>query len=282
MVKEGSNQFPLRLMCRVLSVSVSGYYAWLNRKPSKHTERDKELSKKIKVIFDDEKSRAGAPRITKRLKNEGELVSKNRVARIMREHGWRAKAAKKFKATTNSNHQLPVAPNWLRQNFLAHKPNEKWVSDITYCWTEEGWLYLAVVMDLYSRKVVGWALSERMTKQLVIDALQMAVWSRKPPRGLIIHSDRGSQYCSYDYQKLLNRHGFVCSMSKRGDCYDNAAMESWNHSFKVEAIHGEKFATRKEAKNHIFEYIEIYYNRKRLHSKLNYQTPILFEVQLVA
>lgn len=282
MIKESSNQFSLRLMCGVLSVSASGYYAWLNRKPSKHAEKDKELSKKIKTIFDDEKSRAGAPRITKRLKNEGELVSKNRVARIMREQGWRAKAAKKYKATTNSNHQLPVAPNLLQQNFLAHKPNEKWVSDITYCWTEEGWLYLAVVMDLYSRKVVGWALSERMTKQLVIDALQMAVWSRKPPRGLIIHSDRGSQYCSYDYQKLLNLHGLVCSMSKRGDCYDNAAMESWNHSFKVEAIHGEKFETRKVAKNNIFEYIEIYYNRKRLHSKLDYQTPTKFEVKLVA
>lgn len=137
-------------------------------------------------------------------------------------------------------------------------------------------------MDLYSRKVVGWALSERMTKQLVIDALQMALWRRKPPRGLITHSDRGSQYCSHDYQKLLNRHGLVCSMSKRGDCYDNAAMESWNHSFKVEAIHGEKFATRTAAKSHIFEYIEIYYNRKRLHSMLGYQTPTKFEVKLVA
>ncbi|WP_133141011.1 IS3 family transposase, partial [Legionella maceachernii] len=282
MIKEGSNQFSLRRMCRVLSVSASGYYAWLNRKPCARSERNKELSKKIKAIFDDEKSRAGAPRIAKRLKTEGELVGKHRVARIMREQGWRAKAAKKFKATTNSNHQLPVAPNLLQQNFFAHKPNEKWASDITYCWTEEGWLYLAVVMDLYSRKVVGWALSERMTKQLVMDALQMALWERKPPRGLIIHSDRGSQYCSYDYQKLLNRHGLVCSMSKRGDCYDNAAMESWNHSFKVEAIHGEKFATRATAKNHIFEYIEIYYNRKRLHSMLGYQTPAKFEVKLVA
>lgn len=167
----------------------------------------------------------------------------------MRDNGWRAKAAKKFKATTNSNHQLPVAPNLLQQNFFAYKPNEKWVSDITYCWTEEGWLYLDVVMNLYSRKVVGWAMSERMTKKLVIAALQMAVWSRKPPRGLIIHSDRGSQYCSQEYQKILNLRGLVCSMSKRGDCYDNAAMESWNHSFKVEAIHGERFATRDCVKN---------------------------------
>lgn len=192
------------------------------------------------------------------------------------------KAAKKFKATTNSNHQLPVAPNLLHQNFAAYKPNQKWVSDITYCWTEEGWLYLAVVMDLYSRKIVGWAMSERMTKKLVIDALQMAIWSRKPPKGLIIHSDRGSQYCSHEYQKILSLHGLICSMSKRGDCYDNAAMESWNHSFKVEAIHGERFATRDVIKKHVFEYIEIYYNRKRLHSMLSYKSPASFEIQKVA
>jgi transposase InsO family protein len=200
----------------------------------------------------------------------------------MRKHGLRAKASKKYKATTNSNHQLPVAPNLLEQNFKASQPNQKWVSDITYCWTEEGWLYLAVVMDLYSRKVVGWALSERMTKQLVIDALQMAIWRRKPTEGLIIHSDRGSQYCSLDYQKIINLHGLICSMSKRGDCYDNAAMESWNHSFKVEAMHGEKFETRENAKNHIFEYIEIYYNRKRLHSLIGYNSPTTFEIKKVA
>lgn len=282
MIKTQSSQFSLRLMCRLLSVSVSGYYGWRCRKPSRREEYNRQLAIKIKAIFDDEKSRAGALRITKRLNNEGVSVSRHRVAKIMRSNGWRARAAKKFKATTNSNHQLPIAPNLLQQNFLAYQPNEKWVSDITYVWTEEGWLYLAAVMDLYSRKVVGWALSERMTKQLVIDALQMAVWSRKPPRGLILHSDRGSQYCSHDYQKLLTLHGLVCSMSKRGDCYDNAAMESWNHSFKVEAIHGEKFATRAVAKNHVFEYIEIYYNRKRLHSMIGYQSPELFEVKKVA
>lgn len=282
MIREESNYFSLKLMCRILSVSVSGYYAWLKRKPSSHTQRDFALSKKIKSIFDDEKGRAGAIRITRRLNHEGERVGRHRVARIMRESGWRARAARKFKATTNSNHQLPVAPNLLQQNFLASRPDEKWVSDITYCWTEEGWLYLAVVMDLYSRKVVGWAMSERMTRKLVIDALQMAIWGRKPPRGLIIHSDRGSQYCSREYQGILNLHGLVCSMSKRGDCYDNAAMESWNHSFKVEAIHGEKFATRDLIKKHIFEYIEIYYNRKRLHSTLGYKTPVAFEIKKVA
>lgn len=282
MIKEESSRFSLALMCRLLSVSASGYYDWRSRKPSRREEENRQLANKIKAIFDDEKSRAGALRITKRLNNEGTPVGRHRVAKIMRSNGWRARAAKKFKATTNSNHQLPVAPNLLQQNFSAHRPNEKWVSDITYIWTDEGWLYLAVVMDLCSRKVVGWALCERMTKQLVIDALQMAIWSRKPPRGLILHSDRGSQYCSLDYQKLLTLHGIVCSMSKRGDCYDNASMESWNHSFKVEAIHGEKFETRAIAKNHVFEYIEIYYNRKRLHSMIGYKSPELFEVKMVA
>lgn len=175
MIKEHSGQFSLRLMCRLLSVSVSGYYDWRERKPSRRDMDNQALTKKIKAIFDEEKSRTGAVRIAKRLNNEGEPVSRHRVAKIMRSNGWRARASKKFKATTNSNHQLPVAPNLLQQNFLAHQPNKKWVSDITYVWTEEGWLYLAVVMDLYSRKVVGWALSERMTKQLVIDALQMAI-----------------------------------------------------------------------------------------------------------
>ena len=240
------------------------------------------LSRKIKIIFDDEKSRAGAPRIARRLKAEGELVSRHRVARIMKLNGWRARAEKKFKASTNRNHRLPVAPNLLNQDFSAKKTNEKWVSDITYVWTDEGWLYLAVVMDLYSRMVVGWAISERMTSKLVIDALQMALWRRKPPLGLIVHSDRGSQYCSHAYQKLFITHGLVCSMSKRGDCFDNAAMESWNHSFKVEAIHGEKLATRALTKNVVFEYIEIYYNRKRLHSTIGYESPEAFEVKMVA
>lgn len=223
-----------------------------------------------------------AQRIAKRLKAEGTNVGRHRVARIMRIHGWRAKVARKYKATTNSNHNLPVAPNLLEQNFTAYHPNEKYVSDITYVWTEEGWLYLAVVMDLYSRMVIGWAMSERMISKLVIDALQMVLWRRKMSRGVIVHLDHGSQYCSHDYQALLAKHGLICSMSKRGDCHDNAAMESWNHSFKVEAIHGEKFTTRADAKNHVFEYIDVYYNRKRLHSRLGYLSPVYFEAQMVA
>ncbi len=266
----------------MLFVSQSGYYDWLFRTPSLRSQENAQLSCQIKSIFDEEKSRAGARRIAKRLTAEGQPVSRRRVSRIMRLQGWRAKAAKKYKATTNSNHKLPVAPNLLGQNFSANKPNEKWVSDITYIWTDEGWLYLAVVMDLYSRLVVGWAISERMTSALVVDALQMALWRRQMPRGLIAHSDRGSQYCSHDYQKLLTDHGLICSMSKRGDCFDNAAMESWNHSFKVEAIHGEKLRTRDDAKNQVFDYIEVYYNRKRLHSKLGYLSPECFEAQMVA
>lgn len=282
MIQKHAKSLSVRMMCRMLVVSPSGYYDWRDRPPSMREQQDTELACKIKEIFDEEKSRAGAKRIAKRLRFKGIFIGRRRVARIMRKHEWRAKAARKYKATTNSNHKLPVAPNLLQQNFSASKPNEKWVSDITYIWTEEGWLYLAAVMDLYSRMIVGWAMSERMTTQLVNDALQMAIWHRKRPKGVILHSDRGSQYCSHDYQRLLVENGFICSMSKKGDCYDNASMESWNHSFKVEAIHGEKFTTRDSAKNHVFEYIDVYYNRKRLHSGLGYLSPVHYETQKAA
>jgi putative transposase len=282
MIKKNIRHYSVSMMCQMLLVSRSGYYDWRDRPLSLRTQENIKLAAKIKTIFDKEYSRAGAKRIAKRLKIEGTHAGRHRVARIMRLNGWRAKAAKKYKATTNSNHNLPVAPNLLQQNFVASKPNEKYVSDITYIWTEEGWLYLAVVMDLYSRMIVGWAMSERMTSKLVIAALQMALWRRKMPRGVIVHSDRGSQYCSHDYQVLLAKNALICSMSKRGDCYDNAAMESWNHSLKVEAIHGEKFLTRSNAKNHVFDYIDVYYNRKRLHSRLGYLSPICFEAKMVA
>jgi putative transposase len=170
----------------------------------------------------------------------------------------------------------------LEQDFSAGRPNQKWVSDITYIWTDEGWLYLAVVLELYSRWVIGWAIAERMTATLVCDVLIMALWNRKMPTGVIVYSDRGSQYCSAAYQKLFHKHPLICSMSKKGDCYDNAAMESWNHSFKVEAIHGERFNTRSEAKLQVFEYIEVYDNRKRLDSKLGYLSPETFEAKKVA
>lgn len=187
------------------------------------------------------------------------------------------KAAKKYKPTTNSNHKLPVAPNLLEQNFVINTPNTVWVSDFTYIHTESGWQYLAVVIDLYSRRVIGWSVNNRMTKKLVIDAMKMAIRNRKPTAGLIAHSDRGSQYCSNDYQKLLKKHKISPSMSNKGDCYDNACAESFFHSFKVEWIYGKKFIDRDDLRASVLEYIEIFYNRQRLHSYLGYKTPVEFE-----
>lgn len=270
-------EFSVRLMCRVLAVSSSGYYEWLKRKPSQRKCEDERLTVAIRQVFESNRRRTGSIRIAKLLQAAGNKVCRNKVARLMRLASLRARASKKFKATTNSNHKLPVAPNLLEQDFSAMRPNTKWVSDITYIWTDEGWLYLATVLDLYSRMLIGWSMADRMTSTLVINATQTALWNRGMPKGVIIHSDRGSQYCSRDYQALLSDRHLLCSMSKRGDCYDNAAMESWNHSFKVEAIHGEKFKSREDAKKHVFDYIEVYYNRNRLHSTLGYLSPQKFE-----
>ena len=281
-IREHEGQYAISLMCRALSVSRTGYSSWRNREPSQRQQENQQLDVLVNELFHAEKCRAGAPRIVRALRNHGVNAGKQRVANSLKNQGLVAKAGRKFKATTNSKHDLPVAPNLLEQNFNADAPNQKWVSDITYIETREGWLYLAVVLDLYSRLVVGWSMSERMNKALVIDALKMALWRRKMPRGVIVHSDRGSQYCSHSYQRLLKRHGLVCSMSKKGDCYDNAAMESWNHSLKVESIHGQRFETRAEAMAEVFEYINIYYNRQRLHSSLGYLSPEAFEAQKVA
>lgn len=275
-------EFSVGLMCRCLAVSRGGDYPWKQRPPSPRRKARQALEAEVQRVFDDEQGRAGSPRLSRRLQAEGHKASRHTVAAAMKAKGLRAKAAKKFKATTNSKHGLPVTPNRLVQDFEAAAPNQKWVSDITYVWTDEGWLYLAVVLDLFSRKVVGWAMGARMTAALVGDALTMALWRRKRPEGVIVHSDRGSQYGSAAYQALLAKHERMCSMSQKGDCYDNAAMASWNHRFKVEAVHGERFATRAVAKQHTFEYIEVYYNRKRWHSKLGYLSPEAFELKHIA
>jgi putative transposase len=279
MIRSLLDKFSLVFMCRMLHVSSSGYYQWRRQKPSARAQSNTLLDVKIRDAYVKEKGRIGSPRVAHRLCQTGFHVSRTRVSNRMQSMGLRAKAARKFKATTNSSHSLPVAPNLLQQNFDANAPNQKWVSDITYIWTDEGWLYLAVVMDLYARVIVGWSMNERMTTTLVADALTMALYNRKFPKDVIVHSDRGSQYCSREYQALLSANDLVCSMSKRGDCYDNAAMESWNHSFKVEAVHGERFLTRDAARAATFEYINVYYNRVRLHSPLGYVSPDAFEAK---
>lgn len=276
--------FKVTTMSRVLEVSRSGFYAWRNRKdkPSARTRHRDHLDDVVKAAFVAGKGRSGSPRLTLDLAEAGEVYDRKTVANSQRRQGLRAKAAKKFKATTNSNHSLPVAPNLLQQDFTAAAPRQKWVGDITYLWTDEGWLYLATVMDLYSRRVVGWAMSERMTAQLACDALQMALWRCHRPRGVIVHSDRGSQYCSAAYQALLDQHGLLCSMSGTGNCYDNACAESFFHTLKVEAIHGECFPTRQRMKQTVFEYIEVDYNRTRRHSANGYLSPEAFEAKQVA
>lgn len=257
----------------------SGYYAWLKRKPGKRQQANEVLDKKIIDIFKSHKSRYGSPRITDELHEKKEICGKNRVARRMIHLNLKAKAKKKFKVTTDSKHNLPVAPNLLNRNFTAHAPNQKWCGDITYVWTDEGWMYLAVVIDLYSRAVIGWSIQPTMSRELVCDALMMALWRRGFPRNVLFHSDRGSQYCSGDYQKILKHYGFICSMSRKANCWDNAIAESFFHSFKTELIYTERYATREIAKQSIFQYLEVYYNRVRRHSAIGSVSPVTFENQ---
>lgn len=263
----------------MLLIERSGYYAWLKRRPGPRKIANEGLDKEIKAVFNAHKGRYGAKRMTDELNHHGLKCSKNRVAKRMQALGLRAKAKKKYKMTTDSKHNLPVAPNLLNRDFSALAPNQKWVGDISYVWTEEGWMYLAVVIDLYSRAVIGWSMQTHMTSQLVIDALIMALWRRGFPRGVLFHSDRGSQYCSKVYQTLLKTYGLTCSMSRKGNCWDNAIAESFFHSIKTELIYTERYATREIAKLSIFEYIEMYYNRLRRHSAIGSIAPEAFEVQ---
>ncbi len=269
--------WPITLMCAVLKVSRSGYYDWCDRPPSDRDRANAVLDNEIQAVFEEHRQRYGSPRITDELNDRGIACSENRVARRMQTRGFRAVQRRKFKVTTDSSHDKPVADDLIEQDFAASEPNEKWVSDITYVWTDEGWLYLATVMDLYSRAIVGWSMNRRMTQQLVIDALTMALFRRGFPRQTIIHSDRGSQYCSAAYQRLINHNGLRCSMGRRANCYDNAAMESFFHTLKVELIHRERYRSRTCARRAIFEYIESYYNRQRKHSAIGNRIPMLME-----
>lgn len=284
LMHEHKETFCLTAMCRVLSVSRSGYYEWVKGRgtPSKRAQVRVELDRRVAHAFGAGKERSGSPRLTLDLADTGYPYNEKTVARSMQRQGLIAKAAKKFKATTYSNHSLPVARNLLEQDFQAQAPNQKWVGDITYLWTDEGWFYLAVIVDLYSRMVVGWAMDKQMTAQLVCDALTMALWRRGMPKGVICHSDRGSQYCSQAYQSLLTRHELICSMSAKGNCYDNACAESFFHSLKVEAIHGIRFTTRNAIRREVFEYIEVDYNRTRRHSANGFISPAAFEALKVA
>lgn len=276
-IEKQKKAWPVNLMCRVLRVSRSGYYDWASRDQSGHSRSTQELDRRIHAIFFKHQQRYGVPRIAKTLHQEGFQCSENRIARRMRALNLRAVQAKKFKVTTDSNHSKPTAPDLLKQDFSAATLNQKWTTDITYVWTDEGWLYLAVVMDLYSRAIVGWSMNQRMTQHLVCDALTMALFRRHFPKGTILHSDRGSQYCSKRYQRLIKINGLRCSMGHTANCYDNAVTESFFHTLKVELVHRERYVTRREAQCSIFEYIETYYNRQRMHSAIRYQIPMVFE-----
>jgi putative transposase len=278
-IRDNSSEFHVENACRVLRVSVSGYYAWCDRSPSDREIDDARLIDTIKGIYDASGGVYGVRRVHRQLIADGKKCSRNRVARLMRRCGIAARRKRKFKVTTDSKHSLPVADNLLNREFSCGAPNRVWASDITYIWTSEGWMYLAAVIDLHSRMVVGWSMSDRIDRNLVLDALDMAVGRRNPEPGLIHHSDRGSQYASDDYQRALGRHGMRCSMSRKGDCWDNAVAESFFSSLKTERVHHRLYRSRTEARRDIFEYIEVFYNRVRLHSTLGYLSPAQFESQ---
>lgn len=268
-------------MCKTLEASTSGFYDWLKKDHSVKEKKKNELLEKVKKIFIGGRKTYGSPRIYKILKGMGEKVSLSTVERLMRQNSICAKTKKKFKVTTDSKHSLPVAENILNREFEVGTVNKTWASDITYIWTNAGWLYLAGVIDIGTRKIVGWAMGEEMKTDLVLSALDMAIKRQGPPRGLVHHSDRGSQYACKKYRKRLKAHGIKASMSRKGNCWDNAVMESFFHSLKVEHIYHQKFLTRNDAITSIFEWIEVFYNRQRIHSSLGFFTPECYERNLL-
>ena len=269
--------YPVALMCRVLKVSRAGYYAWCKRPASQHTQEDQRLGLAVAAIYRESRGRYGSPRVHAELRERGQRTGRKRVARLMQTAGLRAREHRRFRCTTDSRHGMAIKQNLLERRFTVPTPNRGWVTDITYVWTLEGWLYLAVILDLFSRRVVGWSLSERLERGIALDALKMALQDRQPPQGLLHHSDRGSQYASHDYQQLLAVHGIQSSMSRKGNCWDNAVAESFFATLKIELVYQSQWSTRTQARSELFEYIELFYNRQRRHSALGYLCPNEFE-----
>ena len=276
-IEDHRDELPVTRMCKALNVSPSGFYAWRSRPVSAREMANRELVKKIEAVYYDSYETYGSPRVYHELKSQDVACSENRVARLMRLRGLRAKQVRRYKTTTKRNKRHPVAPNLLKRDFRADRPDHKWLTDITYIPTQEGWLYLAVILDLYNRGIVGWAMSERMTSALTISALKMAIRERRPGDGLIHHSDQGSQYTDGTYQALLRGHGIQASMNGVGTWYDNAPMESFFGTLKSELVHHRVYHTRDEARPELFFYIEAFYNRRRRHSSLDYLSPEAYE-----
>jgi putative transposase len=279
-IEDRRADYPVTVLCDVLGVSTAGYYAWRSRPESRRSAANREIVDDIKQVHRDTSGRYGSPRIHAELKAQGRGVSRGRIERLMRHHGIRAIMARPRRVrTTDSRHGFPIAPNLLDRDFTASAPNRIWLADITYVETDQGWLYLAAVMDLYSRRIVGWAMEDHLRAELPLAALAMAISAKRPGAGLIHHSDRGVQYASADYRKMMQSAGFKVSMSRKADCYDNAPMESFFHTLKTELVHHRHYATRNEATRDIFAYIEGFYNRTRRHSAIGYVSPIEMELK---
>jgi putative transposase len=279
LIDAAKEEFPIQRLCKVLGVSPSGYFAWRSRPASRRQREDLVLLAHVRSAFALSNGTYGSPRMTRELQDTGLAVGRRRTARLMRENGLRARQPRRFKRTTDSLHALPVAPNLIAQDFSTERPDEKWGADISYIWTREGWLYLAVVMDLFARRVVGWAVSDRLHKELVLAALRRALVVRRPEAGLLHHSDRGSQYCSIEYQAELRRHGILISMSGKGNCYDNSMVETFFKTLKSELVWRTAFQTRAEASQALARYIDGFYNPVRRHSALDFVSPAQFETR---
>lgn len=278
-IKQHTAEFTVLAMCRLLQVSASAYYAWRHRAPSFREKEDALLSGMVQNAFEKSRCTYGTRRLKIALFRQGRSVGRRRIGRLMKEAGLACKTKRRFKATTDAKHDLPIAPNYLDRQFDVARINQVYAGDITYIRTHQGWLYLAVVIDLFSRQVVGWSMAAHMKTQLVNDALLMAIWKRKPDKGLLWHTDRGSQYAAESHRALLKQHSIQQSMSRKGNCWDNAVSESFFHALKTELIHQQTFQTRAQAIQAIFEYIEVFYNRERLHSANGYLSPVDYELR---